>query len=406
MFYKTVVSYIAVVFLGIQASAQDPASIFDDLCFHDVYLEMKPTDWQTLRDNYLQDTKYEASFVFNGLRYHVNVRSRGSTSRNPTKPGLRVDFDAFDKSQTFGGLKRLVLDNLSQDPGLIKERLSMKLFREMGIATPRNAQGKLFVNGVFWGVYGIIEPIEQPFLTRNVADSSGYLYEYNAIEPYYFTDLGDDPARYIPDRFEPKTHENDPAPDILIRFIRSINQVPQGQLASLSNMMDVQKFVRHVAVEQYLAEVDGINGWNGMNNFYLYHSGESAYFEFFPWDKDQTFFDPQRSIVSNFDQNVLTRRIWESPELRRLYLQTVRDIANRYGGAEAWLERELEFAHHQVEAAALEDPLGMCSTADGEAISCTLGDGPFEEEVRKMRDFVRTRNVHVYEELTFLESLP
>jgi spore coat protein CotH len=406
MFRKVVVSCCAVVSMALAAAAQDPASIFDDLCFHDVYLEMNPSDWQTLRDNYLLDTKYEASFVFNGLRYRVNVRSRGSTSRNPTKPGLRVDFDAFDKTQSFGGLRRLVLDNLSQDSGLIKERLSMKLFREMGITTPRGAQGKLFVNGVFWGVYGIIEPIEQQFLDRNVRDSSGYLYEYNAIEPYYFTDLGDDPARYVPDRFEPKTHENDLDPGTLIRFIRSVNQVPQGQLASLSNVFDVEKLVRYVAVEQYLAEVDGINGWNGMNNVYIYHSGNPAYFELFPWDKDLTFFHPERSVVSNFEQNVLTRRIWESRELRRQYLRTVRDIANRYGGPDGWLERELDFAYTQVQAAALDDPLGRCASADGEAIACGPGEGPFEEEVRKMRDFIQTRNVHVYEELALLESLP
>src|SRR5687768_2381672 len=58
-----------VFFLSTAALAQTPESIFDELCLHDVYIEMAPDDWRTLRDNYLLDDKYDASFVFNGLRY-------------------------------------------------------------------------------------------------------------------------------------------------------------------------------------------------------------------------------------------------------------------------------------------------------------------------------------------------
>jgi len=394
----------SVLFVSTPAWAQDPESIFDDLCFHDVYLEMARDDWKTLRDNYLLDDKYDASFVFNGLRYEVKVRSRGTASRNPVKPGLRIDFDGVDKKQTFGGLKRLVLDNLSQDPGLIKERLSMKLFREMGLATPRESQGKLFVNGVFAGVYGIVEPIDEQFLARHLGESSGYLYEYNAIEPYYFTDLGDDSGRYIPERFEPKTHEKDPAPEILMRFIRSVNQLPEGEMTSMKNVLDLDKLILYLAVEQYLAEVDGINGWNGTNNFYLYHSGDPAYFQFFPWDKDLTFFDVGRSVISNFAENTLTRHIWDTPDLRRQYLATVREIATRYGGADGWLERHLEFAYGQVTASALDDPLLQCGDGGSKAVRCASGEGPFEAEIRRMRAFIQTRNDHVFQELDSLEN--
>src|SRR4051812_1633950 len=75
------------------AFAETATDLFSDLYLHDIYLEMRPGDWQALRDNYLQDTKYEAAFTWNTVHFaKVSVRSRGSSSRDPVKPSLKIDF--------------------------------------------------------------------------------------------------------------------------------------------------------------------------------------------------------------------------------------------------------------------------------------------------------------------------
>ena len=57
----------------------------------------------------------------------VGVRSRGSGSRNPHKPGLRIDFGRY-VDQKFLGLKSLALVNGWQGPSLMKQRISMLFY--------------------------------------------------------------------------------------------------------------------------------------------------------------------------------------------------------------------------------------------------------------------------------------
>jgi spore coat protein CotH len=386
--------------------AGEADAIFDTAHIHDVYVMMDPADWQELRENYLEDTKYQASFTWNEFHFEkVELRSRGSTSRNALKPSLKIDFDGVEEDQRFGALKSLVLDNNTQDNSLLKERLSLKLFAEMGLHAPRASLGRLMVNGVFAGVYTITEPVDEAFLIRTRGESNGFLYEYNSIEPYYFEFLGDDPAQYIPERFEPKTHEDDPGPEPLIRFIESLNMLPSGELAQyLRSVTDIEKLISYIAAEQYLAEVDGVNGWAGVNNFYLYQTADGPVFEFIPWDKDLTFQSAEGSILYNFDQTVITRRIWEDAGLRRLYLEAIRRIAVTYGGSGGWLHREFEGAVQQVRSNAHADPFLLGCSFGGGTSECT-GDGSlFESEIARMRDFIERRNEHVLNELESLEA--
>jgi len=56
------------------------------------------------------------------------IRSRGSGTRNPIKPGLRADFNRKVKSQTFRGFKTLVLDNMYNDASFLREQLAFAVF--------------------------------------------------------------------------------------------------------------------------------------------------------------------------------------------------------------------------------------------------------------------------------------
>src|SRR5689334_2854080 len=91
-----------------QTTTPDPAApFFDDSVVQSIYLEINSKDWNTLKTNYLDNTYYPVgAFKFNGATVrNVGIRSRGTGSRNPTKPGLRVDFDRYTSGQTFLGLK-------------------------------------------------------------------------------------------------------------------------------------------------------------------------------------------------------------------------------------------------------------------------------------------------------------
>src|SRR5436190_23513066 len=80
-----------------RAQAPDPtAEFFDDSIVHDVYFTINTKDWQTLKENYLDNTYYPVDFKWGtqGVR-NAGIRSRGTGSRSGEKPGLRLDFDRY-----------------------------------------------------------------------------------------------------------------------------------------------------------------------------------------------------------------------------------------------------------------------------------------------------------------------
>ena len=102
--------------------------MFSQAVLHEVRLVMDPRDWQALRDNFRENQYYAANIsIDRETATQVGVRSRGDGSRDANKPGLKIDFNKFVKSQEFHGYKTLVVDNVTQDRSLVRERLALSL---------------------------------------------------------------------------------------------------------------------------------------------------------------------------------------------------------------------------------------------------------------------------------------
>ncbi len=333
-------------------------ALFDDSTLHEIRLTTHPSDWQRLRNNVQSNTYYPANLEWRGITIEeVGIRSRGLGSRSAAKPGLRIDFDRFVANRQFLGLRSLVLDNLTQDQAMMKERISMKLFVRMGIPAPRVAHARLIVNGAYAGLYTIVEPVDKGFLKRNFGEDGGYLYDYEWATDYWFEYLGDNPAAYSPSPFELQTNESSPNPRPLIEMIRVINQSPdENFVEAVSRHLDPKQFLTYLAVEAFLAEVDGIAGEWGMNNFYLYGLQSTGRFVFVPWDKDVAFHDVNRSVWENTERNVLTRRLLAVPEFRVYFVEQLRRCGEISGGPGGWLEQEIEIQYLQIHRAAVDDP--------------------------------------------------
>ena len=76
--------------------------------------------------------------------------------RSGIKPSLRVDLDRYTTDQTFLGLKSFVLRNNSQDASSMHERVTMLLFRRMGLPAPRRNLVDRFVMPTVR--HGVIHP--------------------------------------------------------------------------------------------------------------------------------------------------------------------------------------------------------------------------------------------------------
>src|SRR3954467_4233916 len=93
----SVVCFFGFVIPGIAQSADD---LFDDSILHEIRLEVHPSDWKELKENYLENTHYASDmhWLFDGKWIdlpEVAIRSRGLGSRSSVKPGLLLDFDRY-----------------------------------------------------------------------------------------------------------------------------------------------------------------------------------------------------------------------------------------------------------------------------------------------------------------------
>jgi spore coat protein CotH len=120
-------SLVAIALLsGPAVEAQSAASLFDGQTLHDLRIHVHSRDLAELRARYNEDVYFPADLIWQNIRVrNVGVRSRGLGSRNPTKLALHVSMNRYTPGQTFLGLRSLILDNLWEDPAMMREPLAM-----------------------------------------------------------------------------------------------------------------------------------------------------------------------------------------------------------------------------------------------------------------------------------------
>jgi spore coat protein CotH len=369
-------------------AAHTSDDLFDSSALQEIRLFISARDLQQLVAHFDENTHYPVDLQWRDIRVrNASVRSRGTASRNPTKPGFEIDIDHYTTGQQFLGLRAIILDNLWQDPAMIREKVAMAFFNRMGEAAPRESFARLYINNTYRGVYAIVERIDAEFLTRRGADGSGYLFEYRNKGSFYGGSLGDELDPYK-QRFEPRTHKLD-ADTILYSPIRDLFQEVSGPddavwRERVESFIDLEQFVRQVAIEMFLSEHDGLLGYAGMNNFYLYRATSRGQQRVLVWDLDLSFRDYDSSIFLRADENELFRRAMAYPDLHTLYLQKLEDCA-RSALEDDWLSNEIVSSAALIRDSALEDRVKPFSNDD------------FDSAVSWMKDFGRLRSAYVLE---------
>src|SRR4051812_18868423 len=288
---------IPFVLLGLAApaAAQTSDELFDVTTLQEVRLTMSTRDLQTLRTWYGDNTYYPADLQWGGLKVrNIGLRSRGSGSRSGTKLGLQLDFNRYASGQQFLGMKSLVLDNLLQDPSMVRESVSMAFYARMGQPAPRESFCRLYLNDVYQGVYGLVENITSELVARTTDDPTAYVYEFHHGDPFFGEYPGDDLAPYKT-MFEARSHQKE-ADSVLYGplrdLFREVNEPDDSVWRDrVSALLDLEQFVKYVAIETFLSEADGILSPVGMSNFYLYRPTGSTQHRLIPWYKDRTFAD-------------------------------------------------------------------------------------------------------------------
>jgi spore coat protein CotH len=371
------------------SDAQTTDDLFNEAVLHRIDIAVHSDDWDSLRENFTKDDYYPCDLTWNGVTIrNVGMRSRGLGSRNSAKPGLEIDFAHYSTQGRLLGLKSLVLDNLTTDPSMIRERVAMAFFRRFGVPAPREVHARLFVNGAYAGLYAAVEPVDMTFAKRAVEPGTGTLFEYRWVQPFKAEYLGPDLELYRP-LFEPRSDRNHSIFDLydpIRELFWAVSYAPDFE-GTVGALIDLDSTLRVIAAETFLAERDGILGYDGMNNFYLYRSGTTGRHRLLPWDKDNTFYQWDYPIMAGGGtDNRMMIRLMADPALRGQYFGLLTE-AVQAAVDDDWLAREIALDYEQIREAALADSVKPFSHEE------------FEAAVAELQEFARARTSFVTDDV-------
>lgn len=336
------------------AAAQTAADLFNDQTLQRIDLWVNTRDWYLLRAHPEANDYYPANMKWNGATVtNVAIRWKGVASRSVGKPALRVDFDRYATGRTFLGLTALSLNNVWQDASGLRELLAMKVYRTLGLPASRIAPVALYINSQYAGYYLVVEEIDEPFLARAFGESGGYLFEYQRGSNFYFGYLGTDLAPYAA-MYEAKTRGTESEGSLYLpveAMVRTVNEASDEDFVSaVSPYIGLEAFMRLTAAQAAVAEADGLLTGAGMNNHFLYRSGQRTPHRFVPWDASLALAAADYPLHAWHDENILMRRAMAVPNMKQLYYDTLIEAAALFDQAEGpatpeqpapgWLSRE------------------------------------------------------------------
>ncbi len=236
----------------------------------------------------------QADLEFNGQKLSkIGVRYKGNFTYMATagalKKSLKLDFDRFVDNQKLDGLTMVNLHCGVSDPSMSRESMSFQFFRDAGIPAPRTcfAEVSLTVPGRYErelvGVYTVTEQVNKAFLERHFGDGTGLLLKPENLMkgPEYLGTKWKDYAAI----YDPEGKPSDEQKERLIKLAHTITHASDAEFAAeIESCLDVDAFLRFIAANAILSNLDSYLGFG--HNYYLYLVPSSNKFVFIPWDLD------------------------------------------------------------------------------------------------------------------------
>ena len=218
--------------------------------------------------------------AYDSVEPKVGLRLKGTTSFRDLngKAAFKVKFNEFGGSK-FLELKKLTLNNMVQDPSMLRETLTYELFRAAGVPAPRTGYASVSVNGALYGVYLNVETMDDVALDLWF-DSTQHLYEGSF-------DV-DARAADIP-LFEVDEGESSDRAD-LEALAAAVAATGASFSQRVAGLADLAEMTSEFAVEKYAGAWDNYTSSEDPqrpNNYYL-HSSDAGLFSVIPWGHDQS----------------------------------------------------------------------------------------------------------------------
>lgn len=328
------------------------AKLYKDNKLHEISIEL-PFDgyWDSLvaaKESRKQThiSKYLiGNLTIDGDHYDsVGVRLKGESSYDyykGKKKSFKLDLNKVISGQKHGKARKINLINCFKDPTHLREKLYFEALQDQGVPTPRASYANVYLNGIYWGVYMVVEQIDKYWVEDYFGHRNGNLYkgEPDARLAY----LGEEIRPY--ERAYKLKHQGlQVGYTDLQAFTKVIEEEYESDEAfveALDEVFETDKALKAWAINSFYVNIDAYNMLYP-HNFYLFNDSTTGKFNWISFDGNYAFaaWSPKFNLFdcasldifwqSERFEKPLVEKIFASPILKRRYADFMYDIVNDF----------------------------------------------------------------------------
>ena len=254
----------------------------------------------------MNDTDEDPIFVpaevyYNGIEwYRVGVRFKGNSSLRSSwqngilKLAFKLDFDEFEDdypqidNQRFYGFKKLSLKNNYEDKSMLREKVAGDVFRNAGLAASHTAFYTLYVDfgvgPVYFGVYTMVEEVDDTVLDTQFSDDDGNLYKPDGDAASFAE------GTYDEDEYVKKTNEDEADfsdVESLLTILHDDTRTTDAASwrTNLETVFDTDVFLKYLAANTVIQNWDTYGRMT--HNYFLYNDPATSKLTWIPWDNNE-----------------------------------------------------------------------------------------------------------------------
>lgn len=354
-------------------------------------LQVSQASWDKLHEDVLADVEVPAAVCVQGKSYGIELELQGSSTRKLAKKSFDIKWKRSNPLQIWPyddappsepvPIRKLFLKAMAKDQSLVREALGFDLYRALGYATPHTGFANLRINGAYWGLYAVIEPVNEAYLAARDYPEGGRLYK--AVRKHgsradfapgrdltraFETELTvrqimddadrdsdedvevDEAEADETDAVQPKTMPDaapqDAAPahadlpneyaelEEFVNVLQSAPLEPGSFEAQIDPIFSLEAYFDRMLWVAFTQNGDAI-----AQNFFLYHAGPlgSDHWYQIPWDSDISFGADYRDVDNVIDTadaplvdggNFFSKRMLKIASLRARYAERFRHVLN------------------------------------------------------------------------------
>ncbi|MBI9012491.1 MAG: CotH kinase family protein [Clostridiales bacterium] len=314
----------------------DYLTFFSDDEIHEIHIDISDEDFTDILNNALDEEYHEATITLDGVTLSsVGFRTKGNSTlrqvaeSDSERYSFKIKANEYE-DQDLLGLDEFVLNNMFSDASYLREHLSYEAMSENGLNVPLSSFANVYVNDELYGLYLLVESVDDSFLDRNFGDNEGNLYRADQGTSLAITD-----GEYI-ENVSQKNGDDDSKTD-LYEFMDILNAMPEGEKGDIESVLDVESALRYIATNTLLENYDSLNGQH-QQNYYLYN--DNNVFVVIPWDYNMSFggfggagqstVDIDNPISGITESSPLIENLLSVDEYRELYYNILEDYMDYF----------------------------------------------------------------------------